>query len=464
MTYKLIDEIAATDSKLIKQAIIKRESDANNIEFFNGLRLALDTITTFGVKQVTERTGEDGSGLSFAVFAALAHRLINRILTGDAARDAIDMCMQQATNKEWNSYYRLILIKDLKAGFSEATVNKVAADKFKIPVFECQLAKDSTDEEGNVDESLLNGRKQIDVKLDGMRVLTIVYPNGNVEQFSRNGKELVNFEVIKQQISKNASSFDVPTVLDGEVMSASFQDLMKQARRKTDVQADDTVLNLFDIIPLDEFLSGKGSVVQFVRTTMLQSWYDNSSVDMPNVTIVGSEVVNLDTAAGKLRLLEINKSALDAKLEGIMIKDINAMYECKRSYNWLKLKPFIEETLTATAIEEGNADSKFVGTMGAIVFEGVIDGKQVKVNVGGGYSIQFRAQVWADYTGKSVTWQKKVKKEWVTITEHPTNSNAIGMLGEIRADALTKSENKDTWSMRFPRFKTWRGYERGEKI
>ncbi len=221
MTYQLITEIASDNSKLFKEAIIRREALDGNNDFFAGLRYCLDNIDTFGVKKVPERSGTDGCGLSFAAFTVLANKLIKRELTGGAALAAIDTAMQTATNEEWNGWYRLILIKDLKAGFSESTVNKAVKDvnaDYVIPVFECQLAKDCVDEEGNVDESLLNGKKQIDVKLDGMRVLTVVHPNGKVDQFTRNGKELTNFGVIKDQISKIANKFTVVTVLDGEVI------------------------------------------------------------------------------------------------------------------------------------------------------------------------------------------------------------------------------------------------------
>jgi DNA ligase 1 len=39
-------------------------------------------------------------------------------------------------------------------------------------------------------------------------------------------------------------------VFDGEVMSSSFQDLMRQVHRKSDVAATDAVLHLFDILTL----------------------------------------------------------------------------------------------------------------------------------------------------------------------------------------------------------------------
>ena len=464
--WDVIAELAATDSKLAKEAIIQREATAQNDELFRGLLAAFDAMITFGVKKVPEATA-DGKGLTADAFWKVAQELADRKLTGHAALNAINFIRMKATVQQWNGWYRLILIKDMKAGFGETTVNKVcetAFPKYAIQKFECQLAKDCVDEEGNVDESELHGKKLIDVKLDGMRVLTIVHPDGKVDQYSRNGKELINFDKVKEQIAKHAVYFKEAMVLDGEIMSASFQDLMKQARRKTDVQADDSVLNLFDMLPLSEFKAGISKLPQLVRSQLLSAWFNPIADFMPNVTVVGQEGVDLDTAEGRARLLEINKMALDGKYEGIMIKDPHAMYECKRSRNWLKMKPFIEESLTVVDVEEGKPDSKFLGTMGALVCEDTVDGKPVKVNVGGGYSIQLRAQLWARHTGKPVTWQKKVKGEWVTMTEQPEGGPVVGLIAEVRADALTKSEGSDTWSMRFPRFKTFRGTVAGEKL
>ena len=464
--WSILRAITATDSKNEKLAIIKNEAVAGNEEFFKGLRFALDNFDTFGIKKVPERTGPEGEGLDFTTFATFAYLFIARTSTGHAAARQIEQMMAMATNEQWNGWYRLILIKDLKAGFSETTLNKAVAgikDEYAVPVFACQLARDCVDEEGNVDESELQGIKQIDVKLDGMRVITIVYPNGTVTQTSRNGKELLNFGMVKEQIAQG-SNFTEPMVLDGEIMSASFQDLMKQAKRKTNVQADDSVLNLFDIIPLREFVVGVGTVKQRERTALLNAWYEAAAECMPNVTVVGTETVDLDTPAGCARLLEINRAALAGKYEGVMLKDPAAVYECKRGDSWLKMKPFIEESLTVVAVEPGKVGSKFEGTMGALVCEDTVDGKPVKVNVGGGYSIQLRAQIWARHTGRPVTWLKKVKKEWVTMTEQPDGGPIIGLIAEVRADALTKSQDGDTWSMRFPRFKTFRGAVAGEKI
>ena len=221
-------------SRLNKEAIILAIAEEGNSEFFAGCRLALDPMITFGLKQIPEKTDENGPGLSWDTFSGIVERLRNRDLTGNAARDAVDALIKQATQKEWNGWYRRILIKDLRCGTSEKTINKVVEKKYadySIPVFGCQLAHDSANHESKV-----SGKKLIEVKLDGVRVITIVRSDGRVDMFSRNGKELLNFPHIAEQISNvvktHGSSQNMDVVLDGEIMSSSFQDLMKQVHRK----------------------------------------------------------------------------------------------------------------------------------------------------------------------------------------------------------------------------------------
>jgi len=42
-------------------------------------------------------------------------------------------------------------------------------------------------------------------------------------------------------------------------------------------------------------------------------------------------------------------------------------------------------------------------------------------------------------------------------------SSIVGNLVEVRADAITQNQD-GTYSLRFPRFKTFRGFKVGEKI
>ena len=435
--WEVIKQLEADNSRLAKETIIEQEAQAGNDEFFAGCRLALDAMTTFGVKQIDTKEDTSGLGLDWNNFAKLANDLATRNLTGHAALHAINNAMKLAKQDQWNSWYRRILIKDLRCGTSEKTINKVVEKKYAdyaIPVFSCQLAHDSANHESKV-----SGQRLIEVKLDGVRVISIVYPNGHVDQYSRNGKELVNFPHIKEQLGKNAKAFTEPVILDGEVMSASFQDLMKMVHRKSDVDANDAVLNLFDVITLKEFQLGRGQHRQYDRSITLAAWYNENSQSMPNVTVVGQELVDLDSFVGQARFKQINSDAIEGGYEGIMIKDPEAVYECKRSVAWLKLKPYIEVSLTVVAVEEGTGRNE--GKLGALICEGEDDGKHIKVNVGSGFTDLHRDTYWT------------------------SRSELVGQIVEVRADAATKSQDSEgSWSLRFPRFLRFRGFDPGEKL
>ena len=424
-------------SRLNKEAIIETIAQDGCDEFFQGCQLALDPMVTFGVKQVPEKQDEDGPGFNWDSFIVLASGLRNRNLTGHDARDAIAEAIKLSTKKEWNGWYRRILIKDLRCGTSEKTINKVVEKKYAsyaIPVFGCQLAHDSANHEGKV-----TGKKLIEVKLDGVRVITIVRSDGRVDMFSRNGKELANFPHIVQQISnvikQKGSSKSMDVVLDGEIMSSSFQDLMKQVHRKDNVEAGDAILNLFDVLPLADFEKGIYDKDQTTRSSMVKFWVEQNQTLLHSVTYVANELVDLDTEEGQTRYKEINAKAIAGGYEGIMLKDPLAGYECKRSVAWLKLKPFIEVSLTVVATEEGTG--KNVGKMGALVCEGVDDGKAIRVNVGSGFTDLQRDEFWS--------------------------CRVDGQIVEVRADAVTQNQD-GTYSLRFPRFKSFRGFATGEKI
>jgi DNA ligase-1 len=432
--WKVITALEADNSRLAKEVIIAEQAATGNTEFFAGARLALDAMITFGVKKVPE-SKLDGPGLDWVHFDTAVHKLARREVTGHAALDLIDGLMSLATQEQWNSWYRRILIKDLRCGTSETTINKMVTKThapYSIPVFSCQLAHDSANHESKV-----IGKKLIEVKLDGVRVITICYPDGRVDQYSRNGKELVNFPHVKDQLSKVAHGFNEPMVLDGEIMSGSFQDLMKQIHRKSETPAADAVLNLFDYVTLADFETGASTAKQEHRSRMLVEWFDTVQTQLPNVTVVGQELVDLDTDTGQARYVEINKQAIAGGYEGIMLKDPAAGYECKRSVAWLKLKPFIEVSLNVTAIEEGTGRN--VGRLGALVCSGSDDGKSITVNVGSGFSDAARDQFYR------------------------VRGSIIDQVVEVRADAITQNQD-GTYSLRFPRFLRFRGFAAGEKI
>ena len=78
--------------------------------------------------------------------------------------------------------------------------------------------------------------------------------------------------------------------------------------------------------------------------------------------------------------------------------------------------------------------------LGAIIAEGMDEEKNFKTNVGSGFTDLQREEFWEE------------------------KESLIGQIIEIRADSISKSQDGKNWSLRFPRFKSFRGFEKKEKL
>jgi len=74
----VISTLEDHSSRLDKEAIILAQAEAGNTEFFEGLRLCYDSMITFGLKQIKEKTDEDGPGLPWSNFVRTIDGFINR--------------------------------------------------------------------------------------------------------------------------------------------------------------------------------------------------------------------------------------------------------------------------------------------------------------------------------------------------------------------------------------------------
>ena len=424
--WKIIDKLESDNSRLFKEDVI--EQNLKDSVFQEGLAMCLDALVTFGVKQIP-KSEKDGKGLDWDTFKKAAKLLIEREKTGHAARDLIEDLMHSAKKNQWNDWYRRILIKDLRCGVSEKTVNNVAKKMnldYRVPVFSCMLAHD-----GAKHPKKITGNCLVEYKYDGVRVIAII-KNNKATLYSRNGKIFNNFPHIEEALSKQEYN---NLVLDGEVMSDDFQALMKQVYRKSGAETDDAYLALFDLIPLSEFNNGKSQLNTIERKQQLDKL---SKTFESCIKLVDYVILNFDDENGNQAFSKMNKEALDKGYEGLMIKPSLNYYESKRSHAWLKIKPFIEVTLKIVSIQEGTG--KHSGKLGAFQVEGTDDGKFFSLSVGSGLTDDDRDKFWE------------------------SREKLIGMLVEIRADAITQSIEGEHFSLRFPRFKSFRGFKKNEKI
>ena len=430
--FEIIQELEADNSRLKKEAIIKRESDADNQVFFDGVCMALDGFRTFGLKQVP-KTHMEGKGITWLEFKEVIRQLETREVTGNTARQMVQQLADDSKKEEWNDWYRRFLIKDLRCGVTHKTINKHST--MQVPVFECMLATDSVKH-----EKKMVGNVIVEPKLDGVRVVVICdVDKDEVKLFSRNGKELSNFPEINKTFDDMLDQMSESMVFDGEVMSDDFQTLMREIHRKSGAKTKDAKLNLFDCLPLSEFKKGGSNSVNdaiLKRKEMLESFKFHLK---SNIHLVEYVKIDLSDEDGQKQFADYNKMCIDRGFEGIMVKPVNGVYECKRSTLWLKVKPFIEVSLTVKDTEEGTGRN--AGKLGALIVEGKDSGKFIKTNVGSGLSDTDRDTFWKD------------------------KDKLIGQVVEVRADAITQNQDvNNEWSLRFPRFLRFRGFKVGEKL
>ena len=436
-----IRDLESSDSRIHKEKVIEKAlmaaklGSANAQCFLFNCYEAYNPFHVFGVRQVPETAGLTGRPNPWPAFWGLLESLRTRSVTGHDARDAILSMSEQFDSEEWNGLCRRVIIKDLRCGISEKTLNKVLGKtEWKIPVFTCQLATDSNDHANK-----MKGVKRIECKLDGVRVLALCTKN-RVTLYSRNGKEFENFPDIQEQLNlvKGRISLETkgPFVLDGEIVGESFQALMKQAQRKSDVKTKDMTYYIFDVIPLADFERGFWNAQQYKRTLVLDTNREQIE-SQTNLKVMPGMDVDLGTTEGQDVMRRFANDAVVAGYEGIMIKDVGAPYECKRSSFWMKWKPVMTVDLNIVGFEEGTGRNE--GRLGAIICEGTDNDRAIRVNVGSGLSDADRDEYWH------------------------SRDDLLGRVVEVAADAVTQNQD-GTYSLRFPRFVRFRGFEAGEKI
>lgn len=369
MTYQLLNEIASDNSKLHKIAVIAREANNGNRDFFRGLRLALDNIDTFGVKKVPVRSGADGAGLSMVTFETFAYELINRNLTGHAALRAIDQMMEMATNDEWNSWYRLILTKDLRAGFSESTVNKAVKDinaEYVIPTtpyMRCSLPAKSNMEDWDWSKGVYS-----QTKADGMFANVNVRADGYVWVTSRGGtlfpEGCLGLEDAMGATFKHGTQThgELTVYQDGKLLARQLGNgILNSLSNGGSLEPGQIVVfDAWDQIPLEYVVpKGKYNVIYSVRFAALEAQ------------------VNAGNFLGRLRLTEtrIVKSLEEAmqhyqehrkrKLEGTVCKSGDAIWKDGTNKDQVKMKEEIDVELEVIGFNPGKG--KNAATFGSMI-------------------------------------------------------------------------------------------------
>jgi DNA ligase-1 len=106
-------------------------------------------------------------------------------------------------------------------------------------------------------------------------------------------------------------------------------------------------------------------------------------VELSRVTINKSYIANSIDEINAIYL-----AARDKDLEGVIVKNYNAKYVCKRDKGWMKIKD--KQTVDVEVKDVVEGEGKYQGSTGKLV----VDYNGVSVGVGSGLSDRLREKFW----------------------------------------------------------------------
>ena len=266
-------------------------------------------------------------------FIALLEQLNDRVYTGNAAKKELDGVFYWMTARQ-QKWCERIIRRNLRVGVQGSTTEKVWPElvrKFNVALAgKLQVKFDK--ERGLQITSKLNYPVIVDTKLDGLRCIAVKH-EGKVTLYTRNGKEIVTCQRVREAIEK--APID-NAVLDGEMLGSAEGDwnaansvVMSSKNVKDD---SETTYNVFDCMGFQDWTAQKNEMPYADRLSHLELvvGYINSK----HVKQVEPHYVNSDE-----KLLELYSYFLSKGHEGLMVKDPTSPYVFDRSDAVMKLKP-----------------------------------------------------------------------------------------------------------------------------
>ena len=358
--FEAIESIANTPSKNDKLAML---SDYTQSPLFKRVcEYAYNPFKTFGLRQLPLKAAPGDCTFDEHTWYVL-DRLISRELSG---HDALNEVTTEINRLELDSarLFQRIIRKNLLAGFSESSLNKVC--KGLIPEFaymRCSLPKDTDLEKWPWSEGVFSQEKA-----DGMFANLDYESNGDVSIRSRQGTEfpMLEFESLVKEVQDELYAGyeyhgEFLVRRDGAILPrAESNGVMNRViNGGMFVGSEKPLFLMWDMVPL-EFVEPKGKcLIGYAHR------FDNlNALLQANNTYIGlvpTKVVR-SLAEAKLHAVEFMK----AGKEGSVIKRPDAIWRDGTSKEQVKIKLEFEVDLEIVAVVQGNVGTKNEGRAGSL--------------------------------------------------------------------------------------------------
>lgn len=399
LIFKVIEEIAKTPGKNDKQKLL--ESWMPDKDFADVIVRSLNPFITYGIAKrfpvVPNGTNADFDSATLDLLNDLA----SRGLSGNAAKDALAEQLARLNEESYELLWRIVL-KDLRAGFGDSSVNKAA--KGTIPTFpyqRCCLPKDTNLDEWDWENGIISQEKA-----DGMYCNTNKDQGGVITMTTRQGNPLPveRFPEIEWEIQ---NTFLPDTQTHGEILVEVSGVVAKRAigngiiNRVLDggefLPSERPVLRVWDQIPLSSVtpkckINHKYVSRLLVLTKQLQALLPmHKPAEATPLFYTGKAVQLIETRIVKSRkeayahYLEV----LRRKGEGTIAKKKEAIWKDGTSKDQVKLKLEAPCELEVYGYEDGNG--KNAATFGSLKCR--TSDRLLAVNVSG-FSDALRKEIW----------------------------------------------------------------------
>jgi DNA ligase 1 len=363
----------------------------------------------------------------FEKFSEFADHLNSIPSANDELRSRVSKFISNChPDPEVREMMRKILTKTVNIGIGAKSINKALGQNL-IPDPSLMLA---TDEHETIEKWPTQFCEE---KYDGVRVIAVFDPKKKgVEFYTRafNAIPGVYLEKITQDILSllAASDVDFECFLDGELtdlnrksVSGKVTQMLKGAPSPS-IQ-EGILYNIFDFETIKSLRSGKGMLPFHLRRKALESLFEKG---VNPATLILANSYETRTIA---EIQKIYKEIVSQGGEGVIVKNPQHVYECKRSKNWVKFKEVLECDLIITGWYPG--EGKRTGLIGGFCCQDA-SGK-FQVNVGSGFTdndLQTISKNPEQYVGKIASIQYNALIE----DKHGNKSLFLPRLSEIRLD------------------------------
>ncbi|MEO9387220.1 hypothetical protein [Chromobacterium phragmitis] len=140
--FALIEKIASVSGKKEKESLLKGGVEADDGTLARVLERAYNPLYSYGVRSLPARAAANPDGAVFdSLTFAVIDNLRERILSGNAAIAALQTEFDRLS-ADSAELLRRVVLKDMRAGFSDSTMNKVRKGWVpEFPYMRCSLPK-----------------------------------------------------------------------------------------------------------------------------------------------------------------------------------------------------------------------------------------------------------------------------------------------------------------------------------